>query len=132
MVWVPDLSLRPDFLGLGSAIPRAVPSDAVVSVLDAVVPGMLLQKLVLVGGLFLGGIGAARLTPEDSLVGKLVAVTVFEWKAFVAGRLPIGDWPILLGYLGLPWLGLARRRGTPGGGGPPPGRRPAPGGGPGP
>jgi len=110
MVWVPDLSLRPDFLGLGSALPRAVPSDAVVSVLDAVVPGMLLQKLVLVGGLFLGGIGAARLTPEDSLVGKLVAVTVFEWNAFVAERLLIGHWPILLGYVVLPWLVLASRR----------------------
>ena len=39
MVWVPDLALRPDFLGLGSGLPRAVPSDAVVSVLDEVVPG---------------------------------------------------------------------------------------------
>lgn len=110
MVWVPDLALRPDFLGLGSALPRAVPSDAVVSVLDAVVPGMLLQKLVLVGGLFLGGIGAARLTPEDSLVGKLVAVTVFEWNPFVAERLLLGHWPILLGYVVLPWLVVASRR----------------------
>jgi hypothetical protein len=49
MVWVPDLALRPDFLGLGSGLPRAVPSDAVVAVLDQVVPGMLLQKLVLLG-----------------------------------------------------------------------------------
>src|SRR3546814_16106233 len=47
MVWVPDLALRTDFLGVDSALPRAVPSDAVVSVLDELVPGMLLQKLVL-------------------------------------------------------------------------------------
>src|SRR4029453_11632920 len=33
MVWVPDLALRSDFLGLGSALPRAVPSDAVVAAL---------------------------------------------------------------------------------------------------
>lgn len=110
MVWVPDLALRPDFLGLGSALPRAVPSDAVVSVLDEVFPGMLLQKVVLVGGLFLGGIGAARLAPEDSLVGRLVAVTVFEWNPFVAERLLIGHWPVLLGYAVLPWLVLAGRR----------------------
>ena len=57
MVWVPDLALRSDFLGLGTALPRAVPSDAVVAVLDAVVPGMLLQKLVLLGALVLGGLG---------------------------------------------------------------------------
>src|SRR4051794_41984870 len=104
MVWVPDLSLRPDFLGLGSALPRAVPSDAVVSMLDAVVPGMLLQKLLLVGGLFLGGIGAARLTPEDSLVGKLVAVTVFGGKAVVAGRAPIGDRPVFPRHVVVPGL----------------------------
>jgi hypothetical protein len=110
MVWVPDLALRPDFLGLGSALPRAVPSDAVVSVLDEVVPGMLLQKIVLVGGLFVGGIGAARLAPEDSLVGRLVAVTVYEWNPFVAERLLMGHWPVLLAYAVLPWLVLAGRR----------------------
>ena len=27
MVWVPELVLRPDVLGLGSGLPRAVPSD---------------------------------------------------------------------------------------------------------
>ena len=42
MVWVPDLALRADVLGLGSGLPRAVPSDAVVAVLDEVVPGLLL------------------------------------------------------------------------------------------
>ena len=42
MVWVPDLALRQDFLGVGTALPRAVPSDAVVSLLDVLVPGLLL------------------------------------------------------------------------------------------
>ena len=61
MVWVPDLALRSDFLGLGSGLPRAVPSDAVVALLDEVVPGMLLQKMVLLGALGLAGTGARRL-----------------------------------------------------------------------
>ena len=65
MVWVPDLALRADALGLGSGLPRAVPSDAVVAVLDEVVPGMLLQKLVLVLALAAGGVGAARLLDRD-------------------------------------------------------------------
>src|SRR6478735_9398159 len=39
MVFVPDLAMRTDFLGLGSGLPRAVPSDAAVAVLDTVVPG---------------------------------------------------------------------------------------------
>jgi hypothetical protein len=118
MVWVPDLALRADSLGLGSGLPRAVPSDAVVAVLDEIVPGMLLQKLVLVLALAAGGVGAARLldpgnAPSDgpaALVLRLVAVTVYGWNALVAERLLMGAWPVLVGYAALPWLlGAARR-----------------------
>lgn len=109
MVWVPDLAMRPDFLGLGSALPRAVPSDAVVAVLDEVVPGMLLQKLVLLGSLVLGGTGAAHLAPRRSWVAQLVAVSLFCWNPFVVERLVIGHWPVLVGYAALPWLVVAAR-----------------------
>src|SRR6476620_11019194 len=107
MVWVPDLSLRSSFLGLGSGLPRAVPSDAVVAVLDEIVPGMLLQKLVLLGALAGGGLGILRLAPRDSLTGQLVAVSVYQWNPFVAERLVLGHWPLLVGYAVLPWLVLA-------------------------
>ena len=110
MVWVPDLALRPDALGTGSGLPRAVPSDAVVAVLDEVVPGMVLQKLVLLGSLVVGGLGAARLAPRDSQVGALAAVTLWQWNPFVAERLGLGHWPVLLGYAALPWLVGASRR----------------------
>ncbi|MER6939728.1 hypothetical protein ABT284_18500, partial [Nocardioides sp. NPDC000441] len=71
MVWVPDLALTRDVLGLGSGLPRAVPSDAVVAVLDEVVPGLVLQKLVLIGALVLAGAGAAELVRERSLAARL-------------------------------------------------------------
>ena len=103
MVWVPDLALRSDFLGVGTALPRAVPSDAVVAVLDQVVPGMLLQKVVLVGALVGGGIGAARLAGR-SVVVRMVAVSVYVWSPFVIERLWIGQWPVLLCWAVLPWL----------------------------
>lgn len=103
MVWVPDLALRSDFLGLGTALPRAVPSDAVVAVLDVVVPGMLLQKVVLLGALVLGGLGAASLAGR-STVARLVAVSVFVWSPYVVERLWIGHWPLLLCWAVLPWL----------------------------
>lgn len=110
MVWVPDLAVTSDALGLGSGLPRAVPSDAVVAVLDAVVPGQLLQKLVLVLTLTAGGVGAARLLGRDSsLVVRLVAVTVYCWNALVAERLLMGAWPVLVGYAVLPWLLVAAR-----------------------
>jgi hypothetical protein len=110
MVWVPDLAMRPDFLGLGSGLPRAVPSDAVLSVLDELVPAMLLQKAVLVGALVAAGLGAARLAPPESLTGRLVAVTVVEWSPFVAERTLIGHWPLLLGFAALPWLVVVARQ----------------------
>ena len=109
MVWVPDLALRSDFLGLGTALPRAVPSDAVVAVLDELIPGMLLQKLVLYGALVLAGLGCARLVGRSTLA-RLVAVSVAVWNPFVVERLWIGHWPVLLGYAVVPWLVLAGRR----------------------
>src|SRR6478672_164998 len=109
MVWVPDLALRPDTLGLGSALPRAVPSDAVVAALDELVPGMLLQKLTLVGSLVGAGAGAAALV-RGGLVARLVAVSVTVWSPFVAERMAIGHWPVLLGYAAVPWLAVAGRR----------------------
>jgi hypothetical protein len=111
MVWVPDLAMRSGFLGLGSGLPRAVPSDAVVAILDEVVPGMLLQKLVLVAALAAGGVGATRLLDgAAALVVRLVVVTAYCWNALVAERLLMGAWPVLVGYAVLPWLLVAGRR----------------------
>lgn len=110
MVWVPNLSLHPDVFGLGSGLPRAVPSDAVVALLDEVVPGMLLQKLVLLGGLVLAGTGAARLVApvgRRALAARLAAVSVTVWSPFVVERLWIGHWPMLLAYAAVPWLAVA-------------------------
>lgn len=109
MVWVPDLAWRTDFLGLGTALPRAVPSDAVVAVLDEVVPGMLLQKLVLAGSLIGAAAGCLRLV-GPSLTARLTAVSFCVWNPFVVERLWIGHWTVLLAYATLPWLVLVGRR----------------------
>ncbi|WP_240938121.1 hypothetical protein [Nocardioides sp. JQ2195] len=109
MVWVPDLALRPDFVGTGTALPRAVPSDAVVAVIDEVIPGMLLQKLVLLGSLTAAGAGAATLVPGPVLA-RLTVSSLVVWNPFVVERLVLGHWPVLLGYAALPWLVSAGRR----------------------
>ncbi len=106
MVWVPDLTVRGDFLGLGSSLPRAVPSDMVVALLDEVVPGMVLQKLVLVGTLVLAGTGAWRLVARAGVVASVAASTFYLWNPFVAERLGIGHWPLLMTYAALPWIHL--------------------------
>ena len=110
MVWVPELAVtRPDVWGLGSGLPRAVPSDAVVALLGVVVPQQLLQKAVLLGSLVAAGAGGARLARGLGLPAQWAAATVLVWNPFVAERLGIGHWPLLVAYAAVPWLVLAVR-----------------------
>jgi len=114
MVTVPRQELVPDALGLGSALPRAVPLDAVVAVMTQVVPGELFYRVVLVGTLAGGALGAAMLLPRASTSVRAVAAAAYLWNAYVAERLVIGHWGLLVAYAVLPWLlraGLAVRSG---------------------
>lgn len=116
MVWVPDLELgRRDVWGLGSALPRAVPSDALVALAGSVLPQWVVQRLVLLGALVAAGTGASRLCASLPLAGRLVAVTLVIWNPFVAERLALGSWPVLVAYAGTFWLlaGLLGRRRVP-------------------
>lgn len=110
MVWVPSLALRSDFWGVGSALPRAVPSDAIVALADLLLPGMVLQKVVLVGSLVGAGLGAGRLVGGFGAPAILVATSVYLWNPYVTERLVLGHWPVLVGYAVLPWIVLATRR----------------------
>ena len=107
MVFAPRQALVPDALGLGSALPRSVPADAVVSFATAVLPGDLVQKLVLLLALFLGPLGAGRLVPTTSVAVRVVAATTYGWSAYVAERLFMGHWPYLVSYACLPWIAAA-------------------------
>lgn len=114
MVWVPRLALdRSDLWGLGSALPRAVPSDALVAVLGAGLDAQLVQRLVLLGALVLAGVGGARLVPGLGTAGRLAAATLAVWNPYVLERLAIGQWPMLLGYAGVLWLLAEGRRDDP-------------------
>ncbi|MFI9553852.1 hypothetical protein [Nonomuraea endophytica] len=112
MVFVPDPAFSPFTFGLAGGSPRAVPSDLVVTVLAQVLPADLVQKLVLLGVFALGCSGAALLVPGSALASRLVAGAFYVWNPYVAERLLMGQWALLLGYAGLPWvvLALARRR----------------------
>ena len=108
MPWAPEPRLTPFALGVGTPAPRAVPSDAVAAVLGMVLGSSLTQKLVLVAVLVLVGTGAAALLREvvpgaGALAGSASATTAI-WCAFVAERLVVGQWTVLLGYAVLPWV----------------------------
>ncbi len=110
MVFVPDQPWKAAWLGLDGALPRAVPMDALVSVVTQVVPGSWVQRALLVGGFVLGGIGVGRVVRDHAWYARGAAITLLLWNPWVYERLLIGQWAILLGYLALPWVVLAARR----------------------
>jgi hypothetical protein len=120
MVFVPRQDLDMDALGLGGSVPRAVPVDAAMGLLTAVVPGDLVQKALLLGLVYAAVLGAARLVPggpdgRRGLAGP-VAGLVYGWSPYVAERLLMGHWTLLLAYAALPWIARAAlqlRAGTP-------------------
>lgn len=117
MVFVPRLPFTADLLGLGTRVPRAVPSDLLVALASRVVPGDIVQKLLVVTVLVAAGIGAARLAPVGP-IGRAVTGIAYLWNPYVYERLVIGHWALLLGYAALPWVvaGAAGvRKGEPGG-----------------
>ncbi|MDH2427901.1 hypothetical protein [Sphaerisporangium sp. TRM90804] len=103
MVFVPEPALSATSFGLTGTLPRAVPSDALVTALTAVLPGDLVQKLVLLGIFALACSGAAALLEREAAPVRLAAAVFYTWNPFVAERLLIGQWALLLGYAGLPW-----------------------------
>ena len=109
MVFAPRQYLLPDALGTGSALPRSVPADAVVALVTTVVPGDIVQQVVLTVAIFAAALGAGRLVPTDSTLTRLVAATGYAWSAYVAERLFIGHWPLLVAYACLPWIASAAR-----------------------
>jgi uncharacterized membrane protein len=111
MVFVP----RPDFtqatFGLTGMLPRHVPSDAVVTALSHLAPAGLVQKAILLAIFVLACAAASTLVPSDRLLPRLAAGVVYAWNPFVAERLLLGQWALLLGYAGLPLVVRAAARG---------------------
>lgn len=118
MVFVPDPPLNRGLLGLSAAVPRAVPSDLVAAVLSQAVSAQVVQRMLLVAVFVLAASGGARLLAGCSVPARATAAVLLAWNPYVAERLALGQWAVLLGYAALPWVavGAARvRRGEVGG-----------------
>ena len=105
MVFVPHLALSPRTLGIDGSVPRAVPTDAVVALVSIVLPGWVIQKLLLVLAFVGVGSGVGRLMRNR--VGATAAALAACWNPYVGERLAIGHWSYVLGYAVLPWLAEA-------------------------
>lgn len=112
MVFVPDPPLSARVLGVDGSVPRAVPSDLVAALLSTVLPGDLVQKLLLAAVVVLAATGAGRLVlrpdggagpPAGAGAAAVLAAVVYVWNPYLAERLVLGHWALLLGYAALPW-----------------------------
>ncbi|MBM2614767.1 hypothetical protein JIG36_04255 [Actinoplanes sp. LDG1-06] len=110
MVFVPHQPLRADLIAPSATLPRAVPQDALVSLASVIAPGWLIQRVVLVAILLLAALGAGRLVPTERLAPRLIAAVGYAWTPFLAERLLLGQWGLLLAYGSLPWIVMACRR----------------------
>jgi hypothetical protein len=102
MVFVPREPFAAALPGL--APPRAVPSDLVIAAASRVLPADIVQKVVLLAIFVLACSGAAALLDREPLLARLAAGVFYTWNPYVAERLIIGQWALLLGYAGLPWV----------------------------
>ena len=113
MVFVPREPFGAALPGL--APPRAVPSDLAVAAISRIMPADVAQKLVLLAIFMLGCAGVAALLDREPLLARLAGGVFYAWNPYVAERLIIGQWALLLGYAGLPWvLRALLRPGPPG------------------
>lgn len=127
MVFVPDPPIDTADLGLAGEPARAVPSDITVALVAKIIPAELVQKLILLAIFVLACAGAAALLASRwprrdgregeaalPLLPRLVAGVFYVWNPFVAERLIMGQWALLLGYAGLPWVlrEVGRRTGS--------------------
>jgi hypothetical protein len=108
LVFTPRQDLLPGSIGVGGGLPRAAPQDAVVALVEMVVPGGVLEKLILLGIPLLVGAGMLRLLPGTAV--GVVAATFAIANPFVAQRLVIGHWGFLLAYALVPWGLIVARR----------------------
>ncbi|MEH0826172.1 MULTISPECIES: hypothetical protein [unclassified Micromonospora] len=104
MVFVPRQPLSWDLVAPAQSLPRAVPMDALVSLVTQLVPGWVVQRAALAGAVLFAAVGAGRLVPTQRRAVRLVAAVAYAWTPYLAERLLIGQWGLLLAYAALPWL----------------------------
>lgn len=110
MVFVPRQRWKDAWLGLDGSVPRAVPGDAVVSLLTYALPGDLLQKLVLLAILLGAAWGVVALCRDLPWPASAAAGLLAVWNPYVHERLGIGHWALLAGYAALPWVAVLAGR----------------------
>lgn len=104
MVFTPRHPWNADALGLGTALPRAVPLDLVLAAATQVLDGSVVFRLAVGGVLAAAGWGAHRLVRDLPIPARAVVATAAVWNPFVVERLSLGQWALLAAYAAMWWL----------------------------
>lgn len=104
MVFVPNPPISLADLGVTGSVARAVPSDLIVALASRGMPPQIFQKIILISIFVFACTGACALAERLPMAARLIAGVCFTWNPFVAERLIMGQWAMLLGYAGLPWV----------------------------
>ena len=104
MVFVPAPPFNAEMFGRSGTLPRSVPSDAVVAVIARLLPADIVQKIVLLGVFVLACVGVAMLLAGEHVLARVAGGVFYAWNPFIAERLILGQWALLLGYAALPWV----------------------------
>jgi hypothetical protein len=103
LVFTPSMPLSSSLLGMGTGLPRAVPSNLVLALLQQLLPGDLLQRVVLIGLLLGAGWGVLVWLRSAPNAVRAVAAIAYLWSPYLYERLAIGQWAVLIGWAALPW-----------------------------
>lgn len=114
LVFVPDPAWRPDLIAHATGLPRGVPSGLWEAVTSHALGAPAAERLTLALILLASALGTARaardVVPVGSVLLGAAAATAAVLNAFVAERLLIGQWVVLVGYAALGWCYVAGRR----------------------
>ncbi len=113
MVFAPRMPVNAGSLGLGSSLPRAVPSDLVVALASHVVAGQVVQKAVLLLRAHRRRSRGREPGRARALGRSAAAALAYLWTPYMAERLLLGQWAVLVGYAMLPWVVRRGRTGPP-------------------
>lgn len=95
-----------DRLGVGPTPPRAVPQDALLTVVGSVTDAGMVVRIVLIAGLWVGatacGLLTGRVLGTGSRAVASAAAAASLLNPFVIGRLAQGQWSLVLGMVLLP------------------------------
>lgn len=110
MVFVPDPAFSARAWGGDGSVPRAVPMDLLLALAARVLPMSLVQQALLLAVVGLAVLGAWRVSPATTIPGAAAGALAFGWGPYLAERLAMGHWSLLLGVALLPWILLSALR----------------------